>query len=140
MPSSPSFSESVEREIITLYTDSNLPVSEIKSTYDLTNGHFYSILRRHGILRRTKDQRSTAKLVPSLPAPTDMMGTTDANGTVVSVERTPPAPSIRKLYTWEVRFESHMRVEAATITEAINEVQRLPMCHRIFNVALKGSP
>ena len=140
----PIASETVEREIIALYLESNASVNEIKQTYNLTNGHLYSILRRHNILRRTKQQRSTAPLtderaeeLTKLETPANLEITTDANGFVQSVERT-PAPRLKR-YMWDVRFESVIRIEAETIVEAISEVQKLPMCKRVFNVALKGA-
>jgi hypothetical protein len=67
--------------------------------------------------------------------------TTDVEGFVQTAERESAVrPAGTKLHVWEVRFESAMRVEAATIIEAISEVQKLPMCRRVFNVALRGQP
>lgn len=137
-------SESVEGEIIALYRDSNAPVFEIKETYNLSNGHLYSILRRHGIVRRTKDQRATAPMreeaserLATLDTPADLTVTADANGIVQSVTRVPPLNV--KRYTWEVRFEAVIRVQAETIVEAVQDAQRLPMCRRVFGATMKGS-
>jgi hypothetical protein len=135
--------EEQEREVIALYRDSKAPLEELKSAYNLTNGLLYSILNRHGIYRRKPNQRSTNPLTPveekalvELPIQSDVILTTDAEGYVQTLERR--AANI-KTYAWEVRFESAMRVEAASIEAAISEVSKLPMCRRVFNVALKGA-
>jgi transposase-like protein len=140
------FSDEQEREIIALYQRSNAPVTEVLNAYGLQTSRLYAILNRHGITRRTKQQRSTAPLTDERKdtlteslgkLPSDLTVTTDANGFVQTVERTPAS---RKVYQWEVRFESAIRIEAASITEAISEVQKMPMCRRVFNVALKTAP
>jgi NADPH-dependent glutamate synthase beta subunit-like oxidoreductase len=82
-------------------------------------------------------ETAPAESLSWLPATTPLTVTTDANGTVERIERVRPT---MKTYVWEVRFESAMRLEAATITEAIREVEKLPMCRRVFGVALKGAP
>lgn len=61
--------------------------------------------------------------------------TTDGQDTVISTERVRSG----KTYIWEVRFESAIRFEAETITDAIAEAQRLPMCRRVFGASLKST-
>lgn len=141
-------SKDIEREIIALYLESNTPVSEIQSTYKLTNGLLYSLLNRHKVERRNKYRRPTPteNLDWGIPEPlpelrtthaADVTVTADANGFVQAIER---KSQPQKLYIWEVRFESAMRLEAASITEAIREVEKLPMCRRVYGVSLKLTP
>jgi len=149
-------SEEKERELVSLYqTDNSVAVKDIQEMFGLSTSDFYRLLERRGIVRRRPDQARTsvskrraiselrreAELVnPTEPplVPTDTLSVTvDTNGFVSNIERQPPVA--RKQHVWEVRFESAMRVEAHDIVEAISEVQKLPMCRRVFNVALKGA-
>jgi hypothetical protein len=149
-----------EREIITLYSTTETPVKEIMETYNLTNGRLYSMLHRNGVNPRAyavrepirkKRERNRQMLeaqeaarvpepctefIPAVPPPNALAVTTDGQGYVERVERVKPSA---KMYTWEVRFESAIRVEATDIEDAIRQVQAMPMCRRVFNVALKGA-
>jgi transposase-like protein len=143
MPRTRKLTEEQEREVIALYRDSKAPIDELKSAYGLTNGLLYSLLNRHNIYRRKPNQRSTSPLtsvdeqaLAELPIRADVILTTDAQGYVQTLER---RPVNGKTYAWEVRFESAMRVEAETIQDAIQQVSQLPMCRRVFHVALKGA-
>lgn len=124
----------VEREIADLYR-SGEPVPSIKATYELTDSVLYRVLANQNVTTRRRTKGSE-EAIADLPVALPMRVQTDSNG---FVERVEPVRSSVKTYTWEVRFESAMRVEAASIEAAISEVSRLPMCRRVFNVALKGS-
>jgi hypothetical protein len=126
----------VEREIADLYR-SGEPVPSIKATYELSDSVLYRVLKHQSVPTRRSPARDMAQTIAELPVTLPMRVQTDSNGLVESV--TPVRSSI-KTYTWEVRFESAMRVEAASIEAAISEVSKLPMCRRVFNVALKGAP
>jgi hypothetical protein len=143
-----------EREVIALYLGGTL-LETIKAKYDVTNGFMYSMLNRHHVARRRPQTAAALAEEPTLTAPeipvtapetfdadkrvvrelrmpNALRVTADANGFVQSVE-----PRL-KMYIWEVRFESALRVQAPTISEAISEVQKQPEVRRVFNVALKG--
>jgi hypothetical protein len=126
----------VEREIADLYRTGE-PVPSIKATYELSDSVLYRVLKHQSVPTRRSPARDMAQTIAELPVTLPMRVQTDSNGLVESV--TPVRSSI-KTYTWEVRFESAMRVEAASIEAAISEVSKLPMCRRVFNVALKGAP
>lgn len=152
----------VEREIADLYR-SGEPVPSIKATYEISDSVLYRVLKNQNVPTRRGGgtfaaAQNMAQAIADLPVsiarslPTEIVSpsdipnmphtwpqrvTADVNGIVQSVE---PIRSSIKTYTWEVRFESAMRVEAASIEAAISEVSRLPMCRRVFNVALKGAP
>jgi D-aminopeptidase len=136
--SRPDLNAAQKQEIISLYRDESVPISEILNTYSLLTSRLYAILKSAHVPTRSKLRVANAETaLAELPVATPLRVQTDANGFVQNIER---KPAVGKLYTWEVRFESAMRVEAATITEAIEEVAKLPMCRRVFNVALKGAP
>jgi hypothetical protein len=137
----PSIAPNVQKDIAQMY-DSGINVAEIKSTYEISDSVLYGILKRQDVPTRRLRAASVgtdraAHELAELPVTLPMRVQTDSNGLVESVT---PVRSSVKTYTWEVRFESAMRVEAASIEAAISEVSRLPMCRRVFHVALKGSP
>jgi hypothetical protein len=157
----------VEREIADLYR-SGEPVPSIKATYELSDSVLYRVLKLQHVPTRRMHQQADADMdyhakkmadaisdlpvgiptrlptevvaptdIPSMPHTWPQRVTADPDGIVQTVA---PIRSSIKTYTWEVRFESAMRVEAASIEAAISEVSRLPMCRRVFHVALKGAP
>jgi hypothetical protein len=131
----------VQDDIAQMY-DSGINVTEIKTTYEISDSVLYRILKSHNVpTRRLQAPRSAgsqdmSRAIAELPVTLPMRVQTDSNGLVESVT---PVRSSVKTYTWEVRFESAMRVEAASIEAAISEVSKLPMCRRVFGVSLKGS-
>lgn len=132
-----------EREVIALYTAPDQSLRELKATYAISDGILYGILKRHGVALRSP-QRAHSHFPEPLPLPEPeptvrtahpLAISVDKNGLVEHVER---VTSGSKQYVWEVRFESAMRVEAASIIDAVEQTLRMPMCRRVISATLKG--
>ena len=130
-------------EMMQLYETKAAPAQEIVEMFGISNGTFYRMLKRQGIMvhgagGRALNRVGIKKIVPDEVEMPTMHSTSievvvDNHNLVQSTR-----PVRRPDSLWEVKYTGVMLVEADDVESAIREARKLGVVKRIYSVRIKG--
>jgi hypothetical protein len=126
-----------EQEIINAYVEKTSAAVELQEMYGIPEGSFYRLLRKNNIpLNHPRNGKVVIRKIDpeELEVPQTKMAVVVDNQNLVQAA----TREVRRLDTWEVKYQGTVLVQADDVEEAVREARKLPAVKRINSVVRRS--